>query len=733
MTIDEIYEKEDISIRSYNICKYNGLDSIGKLMQYYLTRGSFEKLRNCGRRSSEELIEVCKKYQTIVSENIANDAMQGRSLEEIISSLTRTQREVINSFIVINSDSLSVRSRNGIAKFVDGNFKVKNFAEKLLVSQNFKIRDIDNIGAKCIPELDVYISIVKDFILEVSQLNDEKQLITLKNEYLIQKTFLISKIPVKILESENIFQIIDFLLNKNAFFNENYTVIIKKGLKIYRNEKVLTLDEIALEMDLTRERVRQIRKDALESFYEKLLFIKNFNDNLFQNYGLDISTKQIEITDDIMISVNDVNDTNFSKEFISFVLSVYLNNDFSLLGNVEDVLLSRFFTSRNRHNWNNIYLIRTNIIGNLDFSLFVNDIEERINERIEETYSFNFKSYLSRFITKIEMETIDSAFPVAEKIIRDEFELYLDLDDNIVFKKNTIKQSYQYAYEALENLGQPSKVEEILKKIIELYPNYDTDQNKVRASMKRKDGFVPVGRDSIFGLKKWEKELEDFKGGTIRSIAIEFLEKFNEPKHISSITEYVLKYRPKSNDKSIYYNLRIDESKTFIFFKNSHIGINTKTYEKEFEVLDASDINERNSWEDRFEDLNEFLSIEKRLPFSNNDFSEEENKLYRWLNVQKRKIKFKELDEQKEKLIIEIFDKFPPTNGRRRLNSIEKYDELFNFIISEHRLPSINIEGEEKLYHFFYKQRKMYSNNELDNYENNCFLKVSKILNDQNL
>jgi len=733
MTIDEIYEKEDISIRSYNICKYNGLNSIEKLMQYYLTRGSFDKLRNCGRKSSEELIVVCKKYQTIISESTEKNAIHGKSLEEIISSLTRTQREVINSFIVINSDNLSVRSRNGIDKFLDGNFKVKNFAEKLLLSKNLKIKEIDNIGAKCIPELDVYISIVKDFILEVSQLNDEKQLITLKNEYLIQKTFSISKIPPKILESENIFQLTNFLLDNNAFFNESYTAIIKKSFKIYQNEKELTRDEVALEMNLTKERVRQIIKNVLDTFYEKLLFLKNFNDNLFQNYGLDISTKHIEITDEIVISVNNVNDTDFSKEFISFLLSVYLNNDFSLLGNIEDVLLSRFSNSRNRHNWNNIYLIRTNIIDNLDFTLFVNNIGERISERIEQTYSFNFKSYLSRFTKKIEIETIDSIFPVAEKIISDEFGLYLDLDDNIVFKRNTIKQAYQYAYEALENLGRPAKVKEITEKIIELYPNYETDERKVSTSMKRKNGFVPISRTSVFGLKKWENEIDDFKGGTIRSITIEFLEQFNEPRHISSITKYVLKYRPKSNDKSIYYNLRIDESKTFIFFKNSHIGINTKTYTKDFEVLDASDINKRNSWEGRFEELNEFLSTEKRLPFSNNDFSEEENKLYRWLNVQKRKIKFKELDEQKEKLIIEIFDRFPPTNGRRRLNSIDKYDKLSSFITKEHRLPNVNIQGEEKLYYFFYKQRKMYDNNELDNYEKKCFLKVNKILDDQNL
>jgi hypothetical protein len=36
-------------------------------------------------------------------------------------------------------------------------------------------------------------------------------------------------------------------------------------------------------------------------------------------------------------------------------------------------------------------------------------------------------------------------------------------------------------------------LKKLLKKIKELHPNYETDEKKVRASMKRKDGFVPVG------------------------------------------------------------------------------------------------------------------------------------------------------------------------------------------------------------------------------------------------
>jgi len=428
MLIDDLYKKQQLSVRSYNVCRYNGLDSINKLKEYYLTNSSFEKLRNCGRRSNEELIEVCKKYQTKNADN-TNEQTRTNPLEEILANLTRIQREVINSFILVNANSLSVRSKNAISQFLKYNFSVRNFAEKILLDKDFKIVDIENVGRKSIPELEIYISIVNDFIIDVKEANDEKQLITLKNNFLIQRTFSISRIPSEILQSESIFQLTDFLLKNNALFNENHNIIIQKSLKIYQNDKEQTLDEIASENNLSRERVRQIRKDCINELFEKLSFIKNFNDDLFQNYGIDLSANLIEVKENLVTQINSLNKTSFSKEFISYILAVYLSNDFVIIGNIEDVLLPKFSSSRNRHNWNNFYIVNREF-SKVDFVSFANDVNERLNERIEETYSFNFKSYLSRFINDFDIEIIETAFPIAEKIMNDEFSLYLDLDDN---------------------------------------------------------------------------------------------------------------------------------------------------------------------------------------------------------------------------------------------------------------------------------------------------------------
>lgn len=721
ITIDEIFKRNEISVRTYHVCEDNEFHSINDLRKYYYQNKSFEKLRNCGRKSNMELINTCNKYQSDYIENRENP------LNGILLNLTRVQREVINNFIFVETNSLSVRSRNAIVLHLKNNLKVKNYTEKILLSESFNIQNIKNVGPKCVPELEVYISIIKDFIFEVNQTTDEKYLIALKNKYLIQQTFDIAFVPSEILESESIFLLTDFLFNQNAFFDKTQTIIIKKGLKLYNYQKELTLDEIAEQVDLSKERVRQIRKLCLDELFSNLLFISNFSDNLFQNYNIDAESSYIEINTDILAKINNLNHTDFSREFITYILAAYLNNSFTLVGNHEDILQFKNFTSRNKHNWNNFYLIEKKLASEIDFTFFMDDISRRLSDRIEESYSFYFKSYLSKFLTNNNIDILDLLSPICERIVNDEFEIYLDLNENLNFKKNTSKQVHQYAYEALQQLGKPSKVKEIFEKVIELHPDYDTQEAKIRVSMKRKNGFVPVGRKSVFGLKKWENELENFKGGTIRDIVEEYLMKFSTPKHISDITEYVLKYRPKSNQYSIYQNLKLDESGLYIFYKDSHIGLASKKYESDFKkILGVTRIDIK-TWEEMFEILQNFISIKQRLPFSNR-VPEEEIKLYRWINLQQYKQTKGKLEINKEEKLNGLLTKYLSKNGRRRVNSEEKYEKLISFVSTNHRLPSANKNGEETLYQFCYKQRKLFEANELDSKEKIKFIEVAKLL-----
>ena len=126
MTIEEIYYSEDISVRSFNVCNDNDLKDLTAILKHYRENRTFINLRNCGRKSNEELTALCFKYIDYDSNYYAEPLKPEKQLITTITNFTRTQREVVNSFIDINTNNLSNRSKNAITSFLNGNFKIRN-------------------------------------------------------------------------------------------------------------------------------------------------------------------------------------------------------------------------------------------------------------------------------------------------------------------------------------------------------------------------------------------------------------------------------------------------------------------------------------------------------------------------------------------------------------------------------------------------------------------------------
>jgi hypothetical protein len=64
MDLDEIYNKYDLSIRTYNICKDNDLLDIISIHNHYTKYDTFKNLRNCGVKSDYELKYLCKSFNS---------------------------------------------------------------------------------------------------------------------------------------------------------------------------------------------------------------------------------------------------------------------------------------------------------------------------------------------------------------------------------------------------------------------------------------------------------------------------------------------------------------------------------------------------------------------------------------------------------------------------------------------------------------------------------------------
>ncbi len=170
MTIKEVFRRNEMSVRAYNVCLENELYTLHELKEYLSTNGTFEHLTNCGMKTNRDLINLCNNYN---SKNHFYDNRKGLTEEKhktdelIASELTRVQREVINSFIVVNTNSLSTRNRNVILSLLEENLKVKNFIEKILNKESLNFFNLKNVGSRSVDELNIYVSLIKEKDLSI--------------------------------------------------------------------------------------------------------------------------------------------------------------------------------------------------------------------------------------------------------------------------------------------------------------------------------------------------------------------------------------------------------------------------------------------------------------------------------------------------------------------------------------------------------------------------------------
>jgi hypothetical protein len=195
--------------------------------------------------------------------------------------------------------------------------------------------------------------------------------------------------------------------------------------------------------------------------------------------------------------------------------------------------------------------------------------------------------------------------------------------------------------------------------------------------------------------------------------------------HKGEIAKYVLRYRSESNEKSIIYNLKIENNNRFLFFKKSLIGLKNKKYDDyELELLDKT---EKKTWDENYQVLINFIKEHNRLPSSESCLLDE-IKINKWLNVQRSYKNTGILEEDKIDKINQVVFNYNLRADKIKLSRYENYKKLAQFILKEKRLPSGNKTDERRLYAFFYQQRKLFEQGTLDLEEKTNFIDITKLM-----
>lgn len=565
-----------ISAKSFNICKENSLKSILDLKIHLIEHGSFENLRNCGKSSNYELIKLSHNYQNISLPLLMQDNNQ-ESWNILVYSLTKEQLDILDKYLATCIKPLKVRTRNAIKLILKDNLTFKNLLQSGLLYENFDPKSLKNVGKSSFPEVLLFINKIKSYAQDLATVTDPAMLSEIKFRLHVQYKFGIEEWPEKIGNQESIFKWAEHLIYNNCFSNERDTTILLQTLALNHEYRYVALDDLPIALELSRQRIEQIRDKQLKEIPDKLKILRSLKEDIFTHYNFEQGADFLDISETEVNQVNQINSTSFSQAFITTILGNYMK-DYSVVGSMKDTLIPKILKSKERHYWKKLYLLHSDLEEVFDFMSFADDLNRRLAEKIENSYTINLISYVGRFFCGSDARDIQRLKPICKILMETEFDGIQFQSNDIIFERTTYKQNHEYAYEALVLLDEATDLTTIANTVALNYPDIKLDEDALRNAMKRNKAFVVVGNQSVYGLKRWEVEKPNFKGGFFKDIVKDYLEKKSAPIHILELVEEISKYRDRPTSKSLRVVLKVDPDESFQIYNQNFVGLSYKDY-----------------------------------------------------------------------------------------------------------------------------------------------------------
>lgn len=582
ITLQELIIEYPLSVRAVGICMRNGLTTFQKISCYFEVYKTFMKLQGCGVRVESELTELLKSYPFKKEERQQSIITDIKEPPPSYKNLSPLKKSAFKLHIEYLLSTLSLRAKNRLIQQF-GNSPIKTLIEKV-IDTNLDFLDIGNAGVKTVQELESFSFKLKTFITTLIQMPDSE--LSKENTKLILKTSFLGlsknfEQEIQTIFDEGgrikLFALINKLVSEGVVFKLKEQKIFETiYCSITKSNK--SLEQIAVEFQLTKERVRQLKNILEDEIENHFSFIRNLNPNDIRNYGISDSNSIIIIDKEKVNSINLSEGVQFTTAFYGIILGILFNKTHSRLGHYD--LIRRKKIARGEGKFRKCYLIEKTAFEIFDFKKLLEDVYLKQNAKIRESFSIYFEGYICEFFKSSSFQYISRIKDICEQLLLNELDLVIDSEGFLNFERNSKKQPYEYVSEILEQSKRLMTVKEISAEIYKKYPELKITETGVRTCLKEKELFIYIGRSSTYGLKKWEQDQENLKGGTIRDMVEEYLKMEEAPKHIKEILTYVLKYRD-TNEKNVLTNLKLEKNERFRFYKGGYIGIKGWNYSPE--------------------------------------------------------------------------------------------------------------------------------------------------------
>ncbi len=574
----------DFSTRTYNLCKYNKLNDLDSILDYYNKNNNFLKLRNCGSKSNTLLIKLCQHFsreEKSVTKpefnefrrkvQVVNDKYRVDLLSEF-GDLGKNYSDnnfpllKIIEYVLVNWKSLSDRESSFIKYCINSDtFNLTEFAKTQKITRE-RARQIKESLARKLIAIHSPIKFIPNLFLNnysFNYFNENNDVFILDKtaNYLIQeksKTRLpigFTALIISVYHHNHQWLKQNKKLNTIIFDNGATHYFIKSNINLNWVEKAFfNIKRIAAKNTVVEKTIkisiRTILTKAIKEYRNDYYSILKLSEKLTKEKNDRINLIYLE----------------FLEEVYSLVLRKTSQRILSNRGKI-------YFHKKDKFTKKKIQKIDFNKLQN-----FLWTKNPNINMGLENSYN-NYRKKVWEVSIKCRNEIVkrnyklkdkyNGCINVLEKIVS--FELNHTFKNNyLILERNTRKRGYEYLIDILKKENRPLHISELVLKTKDIDSNYSFNESSIRSTCLRQDEFICFGRTSTYGLKEWESLKENVRGGTIRQIVKEYLVRCKKPMQIETITEYVNKYR-NTNAKNIITNLKLDKSNSFVFYNNNNV------------------------------------------------------------------------------------------------------------------------------------------------------------------
>ncbi len=631
LSLDELHKRVRFSVRAYNSLLGGDITTLDELVEK-IKDNKLSELTNCGTKTVKEILKLCtpylpQRFQKKAPRIISIPDFRGNYAEKLQFLQTHFEDLIAH---------LSTRAKHSLFYLLGKNPKVSDFYS-VTIAKFFVFRRLLNAGAKTTKELIEFRQKVVDALPKINEIDEEvlaweniKKQLTINYSFDIDQLNSLKGIIFK----ERRIRI--FALLKQAIFNEPRLSATRKTVAHYHFEHAshLTLLEIGEILNISRERVRLLKIELDKSLINALrIFDYSQPEVNLSEYGISATSDLLLITNELVQTINNAEHTKFNQKFIYLSISCLLPTHDRI-----DKLFVRK-TDHQGYQLKNYYLINRSILVGFSLTQFFKDI--RSQTKLKKQWFFDIDQYVKERIR--EPRQVKRLIYVCKMLIRYEWSDWLDKDGNLAnHKKNTLER----LVEVLESEHKLIHLKDITKKVNLYCPNKVYSERQLRSCLlSNRATFISTYTGSMFGLKKWERDMKGIKGGTIRNIVYEFLQRSSKPRTMNDIMKEVRKFRPTASKISVRTSLKLSSK---VIVNKLLVGLAEKKYEVPLKKPKAT-----NSWMINHDAYRKFVIKSGRAPRHNKN-SSKERKLYSYYYVNIKKFDARKLPEERQRLFEEL-------------------------------------------------------------------------------